>query len=103
MASHDESGVISLSTTSAGVGRRQDGEAPGPADSGPGSREGGQRPFVPFESRWDVRDVAAFLKCSRSWVYKAVEKGWLPCERFGGLLRFDPEVVRGWTPPEPER
>lgn len=55
---------------------------------------------VPFESRWDVRDVAAYLKCSRSWVYKAAEKGWLPCERYGGLLRFDPEAIRAWEWPK---
>jgi excisionase family DNA binding protein len=50
--------------------------------------------MVPFESRWDVKDVAAYLKCSRSWVYKAAERGELPCLRYGSLLRFDPEVIR---------
>ena len=54
------------------------------------------KPLVPFESRWDVKDVAAYLKCSRSWVYKAAEKGWLPCERYGSLLRFDPETIRSF-------
>jgi excisionase family DNA binding protein len=53
-----------------------------------------RRPFVPFESRWDVSDVAAYLKCSRSWVYKAAERGLIPCERYGALLRFDPEAIR---------
>lgn len=55
-----------------------------------------EKPLVPFESRWDVRDVAAYLKCSRSWVYEAAEKGWLPCERYGSLLQFDPEVIRSF-------
>jgi excisionase family DNA binding protein len=53
-----------------------------------------ERPLVRFESRWDVKDVAAYFKCSRSWVYKAAEKGWLPCERYGSLLRFDPDAIR---------
>jgi excisionase family DNA binding protein len=55
-----------------------------------------EEPLVPFESRWDVKDVAAFLKCSRSWVYKAAEKGWLPYRRCGSLLRFDPEAIRAF-------
>lgn len=52
------------------------------------------RPFVPFETRWDAKDVAAYLKCSQSWVYKHAESGTLPCERYGGLLRFDPGTIR---------
>ncbi len=55
-----------------------------------------EKQLVPFKSRWDVKDLAAYLKCSRSWVYKAAEKGWLPCQRYGGLLRFDPEAIRAW-------
>ena len=43
---------------------------------------------------WDVRDVARYLKASVSWVYKAAERGELPCMRVGGLLRFDPAAVR---------
>ncbi|OLD47072.1 MAG: hypothetical protein AUI48_05410 [Chloroflexi bacterium 13_1_40CM_2_68_14] len=46
---------------------------------------------------WDVRDVAGYLKASVSWVYKAAERGELPCIRVGGLLRFDPRAVRAWA------
>jgi excisionase family DNA binding protein len=53
-----------------------------------------RRQFVPFETRWDAKDVAAYLNCSESWVYKNAEKGSLPCVRYGGLLRFDPEAIR---------
>jgi predicted DNA-binding transcriptional regulator AlpA len=45
-------------------------------------------------SLWDAKDVAVFLKVSRSWVYHRAEAGLLPCVRIGSLLRFDPEVIR---------
>jgi excisionase family DNA binding protein len=75
-------------------------DSEGPAAPSPSPSTSGKSKLVPFESRWDVRDVAAYLKCSRSWVYKAAEKGWLPCERYGGLLRFDPDAIRAWVWPE---
>jgi excisionase family DNA binding protein len=43
---------------------------------------------------WDARDVASYLKASRSWVYHQAEAGQLPCLKIGGLLRFDPEVIK---------
>jgi excisionase family DNA binding protein len=43
---------------------------------------------------WDTKDVAAYLKVSRSWVYHRAEAGLLPCVRIGSLLRFDPQVIR---------
>ena len=46
------------------------------------------------QTLWDVRDVARYLKASVSWVYKAAERGELPCVRIGGLLRFDAQAVR---------
>ena len=46
---------------------------------------------------WDARDVARFLKASRSWVYHRAEAGELPCLRVGGLLRFDPATVRAFA------
>jgi predicted DNA-binding transcriptional regulator AlpA len=45
-------------------------------------------------SLWDAKDVAVFLKVSRSWVYHRAEAGLLPCVRIGSLLRFDPDVIR---------
>ena len=46
---------------------------------------------------WDARDVARYLKASRSWVYQRAEAGLLPSLRIGGLLRFEPETVRAWA------
>lgn len=43
---------------------------------------------------WNAADVAAFLKCSKSFVYKAVEAGQLQVLRIGAMIRFDPEQVR---------
>ncbi len=43
---------------------------------------------------WDAKDVAAFLKVSRSWVYHQAEAGLLPCLRIGSLLRFDSGSIR---------
>lgn len=49
------------------------------------------------DTLWDARDVAAYLKVSRSWVYHQAEAGLLPCLRIGGLLRFDPIAVRAFA------
>jgi hypothetical protein len=45
-------------------------------------------------SLWDARDVARYLKASRSWVYHRAGRGQIPCMRIRGLLRFDPEAIR---------
>ncbi|HYV49051.1 MAG TPA: helix-turn-helix domain-containing protein [Myxococcaceae bacterium] len=55
----------------------------------------------PSEGLWDAQDVARYLKASRSWVYQKAEAGLLPSLRIGGLLRFNPEVVRAWAQGEP--
>ncbi len=49
------------------------------------------------DALWDARDVASYLKASRSWVYQKAEAGLLPCLRVCGLLRFDPEAVKAWA------
>jgi excisionase family DNA binding protein len=46
---------------------------------------------------WDANDAARYLKVSRSWVYQRAEAGLLPCLRVGGLLRFDPAMVRAFA------
>lgn len=46
------------------------------------------------DALWDTKDVANYLKVSRSWVYHRAEAGLLPCVRVGGLLRFDPAAIR---------
>lgn len=43
---------------------------------------------------WNTRDVAAFLRVSRSWVYHQAEAGLLPCLRVGSLLRYEPDAIR---------
>lgn len=52
---------------------------------------------APEEGLWDARDVAAYLKCSTSFVYKAAEDGRLPCVRIGSMLRFVPDIVRAFA------
>jgi len=47
-----------------------------------------------IESLWDARDVARYLKVSRSWVHQKAEAGLLPYLKVGGLVRFVPGRVR---------
>ena len=49
------------------------------------------------ESLWDARDVAAYLKASRSWVYMKAEAGHLPFVRIGGLLRFHRSAIEAFA------
>lgn len=49
------------------------------------------------QALWTVRDVAGYLQASTSYVYKAAERGEIPCRRIGALLRFDPDEVRRWV------
>lgn len=51
----------------------------------------------PFEALWDAARTAEQLGMSQSWVYKAAERGDLPCVRLGSALRFEPEAVRRWV------
>lgn len=53
------------------------------------------------ESLWTSRDVAGFLRVSRSWVYLHAEAGDLPSLRFGGVVRFDPAAIRAFARGEP--
>jgi excisionase family DNA binding protein len=47
---------------------------------------------------WTVRQAAAFLGCSTSWVYKAAERGELPRARgLGWGLRFVPVDVHAFA------
>lgn len=50
-----------------------------------------------IETLWDARDVARYLKVSRSWVYQKAEAGLLPHLKVGGLVRFVPERVRAYA------
>jgi excisionase family DNA binding protein len=48
------------------------------------------------ESLLTSQEVAQWLKMSRVWVYKQVEKGLLPFHRVGDAIRFDPEEIRAY-------
>jgi len=50
-----------------------------------------------IETLWDARDVARYLKVSRSWVYQRAEAGLLPYLKVGGLVRFVPDRIREFT------
>lgn len=50
-----------------------------------------------MESLWNADEVAAYLRCSRSFVYKRAEDGSLPSVRIGAMLRFVPELVRAFA------
>lgn len=50
-----------------------------------------------IESLWTAKDVATYLRASRSWVYQRAEAGALPSLQIGGLLRFEPEAIRAFA------
>ncbi len=50
-----------------------------------------------IETLWDARDVARYLKVSRSWVYQKAEAGLLPYLKVGGLVRFVPGRIRAFA------
>jgi excisionase family DNA binding protein len=54
-------------------------------------------PMEPTEKLWTVRDVASYLQASTSYVYKAAERGELPCLRIGSMLRFEPSAIRAFV------
>lgn len=58
---------------------------------------GANTPVIPNECLWTVGDVAAFLRCSKSWVYKATEDGTLPTVRMGWMVRFEPAAIRAYV------
>jgi excisionase family DNA binding protein len=66
-------------------------------DDAPNAMNDADQPFRDGGTLWDARDVARYLKTSRSWVYQKAEAGLLPSLRIGGLLRFEPHVVRAWA------
>ena len=46
---------------------------------------------------WTAKETCAYLRVSKSWVYKAAEAGTIPVVRIGALLRFDPERIKAWA------
>jgi hypothetical protein len=62
------------------------------------------------EGLWNVHDLAARWKCSKSWIYQLAEADLIPRVHIPGsaMLRFDPAAIRelehSKTPPrEPPR
>jgi len=57
---------------------------------------------IPFDRSQDPeplltpQDLATWLKMSRVWVYKQIEKGLLPFHRVGNAIRFDPDEIRNY-------
>ncbi len=49
------------------------------------------------EKLWDVKDVARYLRASRSWTYKAAASGAIPSIRIGAMLRFEPKAIRDFV------
>lgn len=49
------------------------------------------------ERLWTAEETARYLGAKQSTVYEWAEAGRLPCLRIGGLLRFEPEVVKRWA------
>lgn len=47
-----------------------------------------------IDNLWTVRDVATFLRVSRSTVYAKVAAGLIPHRRVVGHLRFVPDEIR---------
>lgn len=59
--------------------------------------EANNLPDLSDDRLWQVADVARFLGCSKSWVYRESGAGRLPSLNIGGLLRFDPNEIRAWV------
>jgi len=54
-------------------------------------------PRRPDDGLWKVEDVAAYLRFSTSWVYKATASGKLPVRYIGGMLRFVPAQIHAFA------
>ena len=70
-------------------------EVPSPPRATPAAAPAGNDPAESgADSLWKVADVARFLGASESWVRNASASGRLPRMRIGGLVRFDPDLIR---------
>ncbi len=54
-------------------------------------------PGTPASGLWTAHQVADYIKCSVSYVYKAAERDLLPAVRIGRMLRFRPEAVQSFV------
>jgi excisionase family DNA binding protein len=78
--------------------RRRDGSSPAaPTPSPAPDRQPGPTALL-TDRLWTVREAAAFLGRSISWVYKAAERGELPRARgMGWGLRFVPSELHAFA------
>lgn len=49
------------------------------------------------EGLWTVKEAAAYLRLSTSWLYKRVGEGGIPHVKIGSVVRFVPEQVRQYA------
>jgi excisionase family DNA binding protein len=72
----------------------------------PTTKRAGTMTASHLEPLMTAEDVAAYLRASKSMVYKLAESAELPCLRIGTLLRFERDTVqrfaRGEIRGEPE-
>ena len=48
-------------------------------------------------SLWKMDECATFLGITKGALYHVVERGEIPCVRFGARIRFIPSSVRSWV------
>jgi excisionase family DNA binding protein len=54
------------------------------------------KPGPKSEPLCSVKDVARFLSVSKSWVYRAAERGVIPAYRVGNTVRFKLSEIAEW-------
>lgn len=50
---------------------------------------------------WRIKDLAANLGVSKSWVYKRTSRGEIPCVYMGAIILFDPREIEKWVSKQP--
>jgi excisionase family DNA binding protein len=53
------------------------------------------------EALWTVKETAAYLRMSQSWVYHQIQAGTLPYCKIGCAVRFVPDQVRQYASAKP--
>jgi excisionase family DNA binding protein len=61
------------------------------------AEQGEERVGAGSESLWTVKQAAQYLSMSPSYVYKAAQRGRIPCIRIGAAIRFEPAALREWV------
>lgn len=66
-------------------------------DNEPTTVQPDNEPRQTSEKLWDTQDVADYLSIGLSTVYLWSKERGLPCLKFGGVTRYDPEAVKQWA------